>query len=158
MRTRVGIGYDIHRLTEGLPLILGGVNIPFSKGLEGHSDADVLIHAICDAILGAIGDPDIGSIFPDTDSALKDISSKEILEDVRARVEVKDLKVGNIDCIVIAEEPKIASYREEIKQSISAILNISPDVVSVKGKTNEGLGVIGSGDAIVAQAVVLVVA
>ncbi len=156
MRTRVGIGYDIHRLTEGLPLILGGVNIPFSKGLEGHSDADVLIHAICDAILGAIGDSDIGSIFPDTDPALKDISSKKILEDVRARVEAKGLEVGNIDCIVIAEEPKIASYREDIKESISAILKISSDVVNVKGKTNEGFGVIGSGDAIAAQAVVFI--
>jgi len=156
VRTRVGIGYDIHRLTEGLPLILGGVNIPFSKGLEGHSDADVLIHAICDAILGAIGDSDIGSIFPDTDPALKDISSKKILEDVRARVEAKGLEVGNIDCIVIAEEPKIASYREDIKESISAILKISSDVVNVKGKTNEGFGVIGSGDAIAAQAVVFI--
>ena len=156
MRMRIGIGYDIHRLTEGRPLILGGVNIPFSKGLEGHSDADVLIHAICDAILGAIGDSDIGSIFPDTDPALKDISSKKILEDVRARVEAKGLEVGNIDCIVIAEEPKIASYREDIKESISAILKISSDVVNVKGKTNEGFGVIGSGDAIAAQAVVFI--
>jgi len=156
MRTYVGIGYDIHRLVEGRPLIIGGVDIPFTKGLEGHSDADVLLHAVCDAILGAIGDADIGSIFPDTYPEFKDVSSKTLLSNVGARAASKNMKIGNIDCVIIAEEPKIAPYRDEIRRSISEVLNISSDVVNVKAKTNEGLGAIGSNMAIAAQAVVLV--
>lgn len=157
MRMYVGIGYDIHRLFPGRPLKIGGVDIPFIKGLEGHSDADVLLHAVCDAILGAIGDADIGSIFPDTDPEFKDVSGKTLLADAGARAAAKNLKISNIDCVIMAEEPKIALYRDEIRRSISEVLNISSDVVNVKGKTNEGLGAIGSGTAIAAQAVVLVV-
>jgi len=155
---RIGLGYDIHRLVKGRPLILGGVEIPFSKGLEGHSDADVLLHAVCDSILGAIGEEDIGSRFPDTDPGYKGISSRELLKEVRDLMDSKGLKVNNLDCIVIAENPKIGPYRDEMIKMTADILQLPPDALSIKGKTGEGLGDVGKGEAIAAQAAVLLVA
>ena len=144
---RIGIGYDIHKLVPERPLVLGGVNVPHSKGLKGHSDADALIHSVCDAILGAMGAGDIGMRFPDTDPKYKDISSKELLCDVKLLMEKDGFEVSNLDCVIILEEPKIAPYREEIIKSISSVLGISPDLVSVKAKTSEGMGEIGRGEA-----------
>ncbi|MGB2599092.1 MAG: 2-C-methyl-D-erythritol 2,4-cyclodiphosphate synthase [Candidatus Omnitrophota bacterium] len=152
---RIGIGYDIHRLVEGRPLVLGGVDMPHTKGLEGHSDADVLLHSICDAILGALGEGDIGTRFPDTDPKYKDISSKELLQDVADLMDRDGFFVENLDCVVVAEEPKIAPYRAEMIKSISDVLRISPDLVNVKAKTSEKLGEIGKGEAVAAHAVVL---
>ena len=152
---RIGIGYDIHKLVPDRPLVLGGVNVPHSAGLEGHSDADALIHSICDAILGALGEGDIGMRFPDTDPKYKDISSKELLRDVKALMEEKGFKVNNLDCVVVAEEPKIAPYRGKMIEAISGILQIPPDLVSVKAKTSEGMGEIGRGEAIAAHSIVL---
>ncbi len=152
---RIGIGYDIHRLVEGRPLILGGVNIPFAKGPLGHSDGDVLIHAVCDAILGAIGEEDIGSKFPDTDPEYKDASSCDFLRCVNQIMGEKGFSVHNLDCIVIAEEPRVGPYREEIIDSISSILGVTPNKVNIKAKTSEKMGDIGEGNAIAAQAVVL---
>ena len=157
MKIRIGIGYDIHRLTEGRPLVIGGVEIPFPKGLEGHSDADVLLHAVCDSILGAIGEEDIGTFFPDNDPAFKGVSSREFLPEVTKVMDSKGYSVGNLDCVVIAEEPKIRSYRGKITRSISDILKVPVTAVSIKGKTGEGLGEIGAGRAIAAHAAVLVV-
>lgn len=158
MNIRIGIGYDIHRLVKGRPLILGGVEIPFPKGLDGHSDADVLLHAVCDSILGAIGEKDIGSRFPDTDPGYKGISSRKLLKEVRDLMDGKALKVNNLDCVVIAEEPKIGPYRDEMIKITADILRLSPDAVSIKGKTSERLGDVGKGEAIAAHAAVLLVA
>ncbi len=155
---RIGIGYDIHRLVKGRPLILGGVEIPFSKGLDGHSDADVLLHAVCDSILGAIGEKDIGARFPDTDPGYKGISSRELLGDVRELMDSKALKVNNLDCVVIAEEPKIGPYRDTMIKMTADILRVSPGDVNIKGKTGEKLGAVGRGEAIAAQAAVLLAA
>lgn len=155
---RIGLGYDIHRLVKGLPLILGGVEIPFPKGLEGHSDADVLLHAVCDSILGAIGEGDIGSRFPDTDPRYKGISSRDLLKEVMVLMESKGLKINNLDCVVVAEEPKISPYRDKMIDTMAGILRLPPDALSIKGKTGEKLGDVGKGAAIVAQAAVLLVA
>ncbi len=152
---RIGIGYDIHKLVPDRPLVLGGVNVPHSAGLEGHSDADALIHSICDAILGALGEGDIGMRFPDTDPKYKDISSKELLRDVKALMEEKGFEVNNLDCVVVAEEPKITPYRGKMIEAISGILQVPPDLVSVKAKTSEGMGEIGRGEAIAAHSIVL---
>jgi 2-C-methyl-D-erythritol 2,4-cyclodiphosphate synthase len=152
---RVGMGYDIHRLVEGNPLMLGGVSIPYSKGLEGYSDADVLLHSICDAILGAIGSEDIGMRFPDTDPKYKDISSEELLCNVKDLMEENGFRIDNLDCVIVAEEPKLAPYREKIIWSISEILQVPPDQINVKSKTAEKIGEIGKGKAIASYAVVL---
>jgi 2-C-methyl-D-erythritol 2,4-cyclodiphosphate synthase len=152
---RIGIGYDIHRLKKGRPLWLGGVLIPFEKGLDGHSDADALLHAITDALLGAAALPDIGHYFPPSDPTIKNIASADML--ARAFSEVRKLgyRLGNVDAVVIAEAPKIAPHRELMRQTIARLLDISVEQVQVKGKTNEGLDAIGAGQAIAAQAVVL---
>ncbi len=152
---RIGIGYDLHRMVELRPMVLGGVVIPFSKGLEGHSDADVLLHAICDAILGALGRGDIGQMFPDTDPKYKDISSKKLLKDVKDLMVSEGYKIGNLDCIVIAEEPKLGPYRDKIKNTIAEILEASPDNVNIKATTTEKTGAIGRSEAIAAHAAVL---
>ncbi|MFQ5952380.1 MAG: 2-C-methyl-D-erythritol 2,4-cyclodiphosphate synthase [Candidatus Omnitrophota bacterium] len=154
---KIGIGYDIHRLVEGRPLMLGGVNIPFPRGLEGHSDADVLLHSIIDAILGALGNGDIGMMFPDTEPKYKFIASKELLQDVMELMERSGFTVGNVDCTVITQDPKLAPYRPELIDSISGILQIPEESVNVKAKTAEELGEIGKGKAIASYAVVLLV-
>jgi len=138
MDIRTGIGFDIHRLAKGRRLLLGGVEIPFSKGLLGHSDGDVLLHAICDAIFGACGMGDIGTHFPDTDPALKDISSSEILKKSCAIAqEHKRHKIINIDAIVVCDEPKLLDYKDDMRKSIAAALSISGESVNIKAKTSE---------------------
>jgi 2-C-methyl-D-erythritol 2,4-cyclodiphosphate synthase len=152
---RIGIGYDVHRLVEGRRLFLGGVEVPFDKGLLGHSDGDVLIHAISDAILGAISEGDIGIHFPDSDESIKGIESVKILTHVRELAKKKGYRMVNIDAVIITEEPKVSLYRERIKAQLAEILEIDIASVSVKGKTTEGLGFTGRKEGIAVQAVVL---
>lgn len=152
---RIGIGYDIHRLVEGRPLLVGGVSIPYGKGLMGHSDGDVLLHAIADAILGAIGETDIGTQFPDDDPRYKDIASSELLREVRYLMDRAGYEVRNLDTVVIAEDPKIGPYRDRIVGSIADILAVPTEFVNVKAKTSEKLGPVGKGEAVAAQAVIL---
>lgn len=149
----VGIGYDIHRLVDNRELYLGGIKIDFDKGLLGHSDGDVLLHAICDALLGAANLGDIGLHFPPDDNRYKGISSNEILKTVGKRLENSGFFAKNIDAIVIAEAPKILTHVKHMKQNIAGTLKISKDSISIKGKTNEGLGAIGEGKAIAAWAI-----
>ncbi|MDP8266302.1 MAG: 2-C-methyl-D-erythritol 2,4-cyclodiphosphate synthase [Candidatus Aceula meridiana] len=148
---KIGIGYDIHKLVEGRKLVLGGLDIPFKKGLEGHSDADVVIHAICDALLGATGLGDIGEHFPDTDEEYKDIDSAKLLKLVKALADEKNLSVSNIDAIVIADEPNLKPFKPKMRTQLAEILNVSEELVNIKAKTQEGLGP----EAIAAYAVVL---
>ncbi len=155
MNLRVGLGYDLHRLEVGRPLVLGGVRIPYERGLRGHSDGDVLLHAVADALLGAAGLPDIGELFPDTDPALAGVDSAKLLARVADRVWGAGLNVVNIDAVVIAEEPRLAPYKEAIRQRIAELLAVEIDCVNVKGKTAEATGEIGTGEAIAAQAVAL---
>lgn len=152
---RVGVGYDIHQLVEGRRLVLGGVEIDHPKGLIGHSDADVVLHAVTDALLGAAGLPDIGDLFPDTDPAYKDADSRVLLQDVQARVSAKGYRACNIDVIVHAEAPKLSPFKRLMAESIAALTKLSPEDVSVKAKTNEGMGPLGQSDAIACTAVVL---
>jgi len=152
---RIGIGYDIHPLNEGTPLILGGVNIPHPLGLLGHSDADVICHAIVDALFGAANLGDIGEHFPDTDDAYKNISSLELLGKAAATLEDKGWRAVNVDVSVIAEEPKLAQYRNEMIEKISGAMNSDSGTVSIKATTNEGLGTVGRGEGIAAYAVAL---
>ncbi|UCD55847.1 MAG: 2-C-methyl-D-erythritol 2,4-cyclodiphosphate synthase [Candidatus Omnitrophota bacterium] len=151
---RVGIGYDIHRLMEGKPLILGGVEIPYIKGLVGYSDADVLLHAVSDAILGAASMGDIGMHFPDTDPRYKGASSASLLRKVIDLISRKGYRVNNVDIVVIAEEPKIGVFRAKISKKISDVLHIDESRISVKATTSEGVGSIGRGEAIASYAVV----
>ena len=153
---RVGIGYDIHRLVQGRPLILGGVAIAHEKGLLGHSDADVLVHAICDAILGAAGLGDIGLHFPDTDPQYKDISSLKLLSKTCQMLTEKEFNILNLDSIIFAEAPKLESYRSEMQTSIAKAANIALDRINIKATTTEGLGVIGKGEGIGAMCVALI--
>ncbi len=153
---RIGIGYDVHRLVQGRPLILGGIHIPYEKGLLGHSDGDVLLHAISDAILGAIGEGDIGVLYPDKDESIRGIDSAKILSHVCELALRKGYKIVNIDTVVVTEEPKIAPHRETMKAKIAGILKIDTSLVSIKGKTTEGLGFAGRREGIEVQAVVLV--
>jgi 2-C-methyl-D-erythritol 2,4-cyclodiphosphate synthase len=155
-RYKIGIGYDIHRLVKDKKLVLGGVEIPCLKGLDGHSDADVLLHAICDALLGAIGEPDIGEQFPNTDPMYQDISSNELLKKVYGLVDKYGFKVENLDTVVIAEQPKLSDFKSRMKKNISGILNISEDNVNIKAKTQEGLGFGSEQEAIAAYASVLI--
>jgi 2-C-methyl-D-erythritol 2,4-cyclodiphosphate synthase len=155
---RIGIGYDIHRLSGGRKLFIGGVEIPHSKGLVGHSDADVLLHALCDALLGAIAAGDIGEHFPDTDPQYQNISSAELLKKVAVLVKDMGFKIHNLDTVVIAQEPSLALFKNKIQQNLAQILGISPAQVSIKAKTNNGLGDIGSSDAIASFAVACVIA
>jgi 2-C-methyl-D-erythritol 2,4-cyclodiphosphate synthase len=155
MTYRTGIGYDIHKLVEGRPLWLGGIQIPHDKGLAGHSDADALLHAIIDALLGAAALPDIGYFFPPTDPAIANIASSTMLAKVLREVTLLGYHVVNVDSVVIAEAPKIAPHRDAMRKAIATLLGISLSDVQVKGKTNEGLDAIGQGLAIAAHAVVL---
>lgn len=152
---RVGTGYDVHRLTEGRALIIGGVNIPYEKGLLGHSDADVLLHAIMDALLGAAALGDIGKHFPDTDEAYRGISSMELLEKVKKLIEDKLYLIENIDATIIAQKPRMAPYIPQMTANIAAALGIEEDCVNIKATTEEGLGFTGEGLGISANAVCL---
>ena len=152
---RIGVGYDVHQLVEGRKLFLGGIEIPFHKGLLGHSDGDVLIHAICDAILGAVNNDDIGTLFPDSDNSIKGIESTKILYHVIGLARTKGYAVINIDAVVAAQEPRIAPIRDAIRKNIAAIIGISEDRVSIKGKTTEGLGFVGRREVIEVYAVAL---
>ena len=154
MENRVGIGYDLHRLADERKLFIGGVEIPYIKGLAGYSDADVLIHAIADALLGAIAGPDIGELFPNTDPKYQDISSAELLKTVLGLVRKKGYKIVNLDTVIIAEEPKMSPFKNRIRESLSKIMDIDKDCVGVKAKTNEGLDAVGQGKAIACYAVV----
>jgi 2-C-methyl-D-erythritol 2,4-cyclodiphosphate synthase len=153
---RSGIGYDIHRFAWGLKLVLGGVEIAHARGLEGHSDADVLSHAIADALLGAIGAGDIGQLFPNTDESIRGISSMEILKHVAGLLTKKNARVVNVDATVIAEAPKLAPHVSAMRRHIAAAIGMSESDVSVKATTNEKLGAIGQGEGIAAIAVATV--
>lgn len=152
---RIGIGYDVHKLVDNKNLIIGGVEIPFHKGLLGHSDADVLVHAIMDSILGALGEKDIGKHFPDTDNTYKDISSMVLLERVYGIMLESKYKIGNIDSIIVAQRPKMAPYIDEMKSKISKTLNTSPENINIKATTTEGLGFVGREEGIAAYSVCL---
>ena len=153
---RIGHGYDVHRLVEGRPLILGGVTVPYEKGLLGHSDADVLTHAVMDALLGAACLPDIGNLFPDNDKAFLNISSILLLQRVAEKLAEAKVQVVNIDATLIAQAPKIAPYRLTMRQNIADALGISLEQVGVKATTEEHLGFTGNGSGMAAHAVVLV--
>ncbi|MDO4640924.1 MAG: 2-C-methyl-D-erythritol 2,4-cyclodiphosphate synthase [Neisseria sp.] len=155
MNIRIGQGYDVHQLVEGRPLILGGVTIPFEKGLLGHSDADALLHAITDAVLGAVGLGDIGSHFPDTAAEFKDADSRVLLRKAYESVQAKGWRVVNVDTTIIAQQPKLAPHIAAMRANLAADLGIAEDCVNIKGKTNEKLGYLGRMEAIEAQAVVL---
>ena len=152
---RIGIGYDVHRLTEDRDLLLGGVAIPFDKGLLGHSDADVLVHAIMDAILGALGLGDIGKHFPDTDPQYKGISSIRLLEHVAGLMQQEGYEIGNLDAIVIAQRPKIGPYFTQMKDNMAQALGCDPQKINLKATTEEGLGFTGRQEGMAAQAVCL---
>lgn len=152
---RIGQGFDVHQLTENRPLIIGGVTIPHEKGLMGHSDADVLLHTVTDACLGAIGEGDIGKHFPDNDPAFKDADSSVLLQKVWELVKSRGYELVNADCTIIAQKPKMAPYIEQMKNRISQLLETTPDCINVKATTTEKLGFPGREEGIAAQAVVL---
>jgi 2-C-methyl-D-erythritol 2,4-cyclodiphosphate synthase len=154
---RIGFGYDVHALVTGRKLILGGVEIPFEKGLEGHSDADVLIHSVIDALLGALALGDIGSHFPDTDPAYEGADSRGLLHEVFSIVKERGYSIGNLDCTVCAKKPKLQDYIPQIRENIASDLDCSLDLVSVKATTEEGLGVSGGGRGIAAYCVFILV-
>lgn len=152
---RVGHGYDVHRLVEGRRLIIGGVQISFEKGLEGHSDADVLVHAIMDALLGAAGQPDIGRCFPDSDERFKDADSLKLAAVVCAALKSSHFEIGNIDATIIAQRPKMSPHIDEMREKIAAALDIPAGDINIKATTEEGLGFTGAGEGIAAYAVAL---
>ena len=153
---RIGQGYDVHRLAEGRPLILGGVSIPWEKGLMGHSDADVLLHALMDALLGAAALGDIGHLFPDTDERYRGADSRDLLREVRRVLTEGGSTIGNVDVTLVAQKPKIAPYIPQMRENIAADLQIALDAVSVKATTEERLGFTGDGSGMSAQAVALI--
>jgi 2-C-methyl-D-erythritol 2,4-cyclodiphosphate synthase len=153
---RVGIGHDTHRLAEGRPLLLGGVRVAHPRGLVGHSDADVVLHAVTDALLGAAGLGDIGDAYPDTDPAWKDADSKLFLRETLARLNQAGWRVVNLDVIIFAQEPKLGPVKAEIRASLAELLGLESDAVNVKAKTGEKVGHIGRAEAIACQAVVLI--
>jgi len=153
---RIGIGYDVHKLVKDRDLIIGGVKIPFEKGLLGHSDADVLVHAIIDALLGAIAKGDIGKLFPDNNAVYKDISSIKLLSEVKVLIDNEGYNVNNIDTIIVAQKPKLTAYIDDMRLCIANCLDISVAQVSVKATTEEGLGFTGSEEGIAAKAVCLI--
>lgn len=152
---RIGLGYDVHPFSEGRKLSLGGVDIPYHKGLKGHSDGDVLIHAIMDALLGAVGLPDIGFFFSNNDEKYKDIKSTILLDEVLKMIKDRGFSVENIDVVIIAEEPKILPYRDEIISNLSHHLFLLPEQINIKATTNEGLGFIGRREGIAVLAIAL---
>ena len=153
MENRIGTGFDVHALTEGRKLILGGVDIPFAKGLDGHSDADVLTHAVMDALLGAAGLGDIGLHFPDTDPAYKGISSLQLLQNVREKLKEAFYEIGNIDVTLIAQKPKIRPYVDEMRKNLADALEIDVSRINIKGTTTEKLGFAGREEGIACEAV-----
>jgi len=150
---RVGLGYDVHQLKADRPLILGGVEIPHDTGLDGHSDADVLMHAICDAVLGALGEGDIGSFFPPSDPQWKNVASKIFLEEAARQIKVRDGRLINVDAMLIAEAPKIAPHVDAMKANIAAALNVPVTAIGIKATTNETMGFVGRGEGMAAHAV-----
>ena len=152
---RIGQGFDTHALVTGRRLIVGGVEIPYEKGLAGHSDADVLIHAVCDALLGAAGLGDIGTHFPDTDARYKGIDSRKLLREVVQLLRQKKLRVANVDATIIAQAPKMAPHVAAMRANLASDLGVAPDAVNVKAKTTEKLGFVGRGEGIAAEAVAL---
>jgi len=152
---RVGLGYDVHALVEGRKLILGGVQIPFERGLEGHSDADVLTHAVADAVIGALREGDLGEHFPDTDEQYRDADSLVLLRYVAGMARTQGWEIVDVDTVIIAQEPKFAPYRGQMRLNLSNALGIAPDCIGVKATTTEHLGFEGRGEGIAAQAVVL---
>jgi 2-C-methyl-D-erythritol 2,4-cyclodiphosphate synthase len=157
MAPRIGQGFDIHRLVEGRPLVLAGVEIRHDKGLLGHSDGDAVLHAVCDAILGALGAGDIGSHFPDTDESLRGAPSSRFLAEVVRMMGERRLRIGNLDLIIFAERPRLRPHMPALRASLAAALQSDVDSINLKAKTMEGLGPIGEGEAIAASAVVLLV-
>ena len=155
MKNRIGQGLDVHQLSTGIPLIIGGVSIPFKRGSKGHSDGDVLYHAIVDAILGALALGDIGQYFPSTDESYRNVDSCEFLIYTQSLIREKDYEVSNIDATIILQEPQLSIYIAEMKKNISKILVISTEVISIKATTTDYLGFIGSGEGIAATAVAL---
>lgn len=155
MKIKAGLGYDLHRLEKRRKLYLGGVDIPFSKGLVGHSDGDCLIHAIIDSLLGALAEGDIGQFFPETDPQYEDIRSTELLKEVIKRIKEKDMEVIHLDAVVIAEEPKLFPHISRMKEILCSIIGLEKDSLGIKAKTNEGLGLIGKKKAMAAWAVAL---
>jgi len=153
---QIGIGYDVHRLVTGRQLILGGALIPFEKGLLGHSDADVLVHAVCDALLGSVGLGDIGLHFPDTDPQYKNISSLKLLAQTNEMVRQKGFTICNIDTTIFAEAPKIGPYRDAMQKNLAHAVEVDPGCINIKATTTEGLGIIGQGEGNGAMSVVLV--
>ena len=149
----VGIGYDVHQLVEGRKLFLGGVEIAHSKGLDGHSDADVLMHAICDAVLGALGEADIGHFFPNTDPRWRNVPSKVFLEEAARQAKFRQGQIVNVDATLIAQQPKVAPYVKAMKENIAAALGLNVKRVGIKATTNEQMGFIGRGEGIAAMAV-----
>lgn len=154
--TRIGIGYDVHRLVPGRPLKLGGVTIPFERGLLGHSDADAVLHALCDALLGAAGQPDIGELFPDTAPEWKDADSRRFVREALERVLNAGYTVANVDLIIHAQQPRLGAYKEQIRAAVAQLVRVPRDAVGVKATTNEGLDAIGRGEAVACWAAVLV--
>jgi 2-C-methyl-D-erythritol 2,4-cyclodiphosphate synthase len=153
---RTGIGFDAHRFSSGKKLILGGVEIPFELGLEGHSDADVLTHAICDALLGAIGERDIGSYFPDSDPIYRGISSLVLLKEVLAISSSRGFRIENIDSVVVCEKPRLSPYVFQMKKRLSSVIEIPEESIGIKATTTDGMGFTGRGEGIAAYAVILV--
>jgi 2-C-methyl-D-erythritol 2,4-cyclodiphosphate synthase len=154
---RIGIGYDVHQLVEGRKLMIGGVEIPYERGLLGHSDADVLLHAIADAILGALGLGDIGRHFPDTDDRYKGISSVTLLQEVWKLARTNGYRLGNLDCVLLAQKPKIAPYIEAMKTTIADVLDAQVTQINIKATTTEKLGFVGREEGMAAEAVVLLI-
>ncbi|MCI1859248.1 MAG: 2-C-methyl-D-erythritol 2,4-cyclodiphosphate synthase [Sporolactobacillus sp.] len=152
---RIGHGFDVHRFAEGRQLVIGGISIPYHLGLDGHSDADVLLHAISDALLGAAGEGDIGGHFPDTDATYKDADSKVLLSRVVKLIGDKGYTVGNVDSVIITQKPKLADYIPAMRRTVAAILRVSPADVNVKATTTERLGFTGRGEGIAAEAICL---
>ncbi|MEH7112749.1 2-C-methyl-D-erythritol 2,4-cyclodiphosphate synthase [Neobacillus niacini] len=152
---RIGQGFDVHQLTEGRPLIIGGITIPYEKGLLGHSDADVLLHTVSDACLGAIGEGDIGRHFPDTDPEFKDADSAKLMSHVWQLVKDKGYELVNADCTIIAQKPKMAPYIQQMKERIAELLEADPEQINVKATTTEKLGFTGRGEGIASQVAVL---
>lgn len=155
MTLRIGLGYDAHKFIAGRPLRLGGITIPYDRGLQGHSDADALLHAICDALLGAASMGDIGVLFPPSDPAYKNIDSRELLHAVKHRLDEAGWQIINIDTTIIAQVPKLSPYYDAMREAIASVLHISPDCVGLKATTPEGMGALGRAEGIAAYAVAL---
>ena len=153
---KIGIGYDIHPLVKGRPLILGGIHIPYAKGLKGHSDADVLIHAICNALLGALGERDLGVHYPNSEPRYLNYSSTQFLEEIADLVRKRGFRISNIDSVVIAQAPRLSPYIEEMRRHFAKVLGVERERVGVKATSPEGVGSLGKGEGIAAQAVCLI--